>query len=33
MIHVTVWNEYLHEKECADIAAIYPQAVREGKAA
>lgn len=25
-IHVTVWNEYLHEKQFPEIASIYPRA-------
>lgn len=27
MIHVTIWNEYLHEQEHPEIAAIYPRGI------
>ena len=26
-IHVTVWNEYLHEKQFPEIASIYPKGI------
>ena len=32
-IRVTVWNEYRHEKESAEIAAIYPQGIHGAIAA
>ena len=27
MIKVTVWNEYYHERESADVAKIYPDGI------
>ena len=27
MIQVTVWNEYLHEREHPEIAAVYPEGI------
>ena len=27
MIHVLVWNEYVHEKEMPEVAAIYPKGI------
>ncbi len=27
MIRVTVWNEYIHEREYPDIAAVYPEGI------
>ena len=27
MIRVTVWNEYRHEKEMPEVAAIYPNGI------
>ena len=27
MIHVTVWNEYRHEKEVPEVAKIYPEGI------
>ena len=32
-IRVTVWNEYLHERTQADVAAIYPDGIHEALAA
>ena len=29
MIHVTVWNEFRHEKSSAKVAAIYPNGMHE----
>ena len=26
-IRVTVWNEYLHEKQAAEVAAVYPKGI------
>ena len=31
-IRVTVWNEYLHERTQADVAAIYPDGIHEALA-
>jgi len=33
MIHVTVWNEYVHEKEDERVAAIYPNGIHGAVAA
>ena len=33
MIRVTVWNEYVHEREDAAIAAVYPEGIHGAVAA